>query len=136
MENINILPLLMRSSASIRIGYTKILAHTWMEGLMRMVSGKQDERKLVYFLTQLYAITSSQVRERFVSTLAAELEVRRGQKWNAEQVIVFQTVILQRVHIITGAKNICTIINIRLNLWNSREFDELVIESYAASTGY
>ena len=33
----------------ISIGCTKILAHTWMEELTRMVSGRRYEKKLVFF---------------------------------------------------------------------------------------
>ena len=63
-------------------------------------------KKLVCLPTQRYNVTSGQVRKRFVSTLTAEPNGRRGRKWNAERVIVFQTFILQRVRPVTGAKNI------------------------------
>ena len=50
--------------------------------------------------------------------------------------IVFHMVILKRICLVTGVKNICALIDAGLNLWNSRVFDELVCDSYAADTDY
>ena len=58
------------------------------------------------FPTQCYGQLSGRVGKIFVSTLAAEIGGIRGRKYNAEQEIVFQTVILQQFHLVTGAKNI------------------------------
>ena len=73
---------------------------------------------------------------RLILTLAAELDCIRGQKWNSEQVIIFQMVILQRVRLVTGAKNIFAWIDVQLNSWNSGAFDKIVCNSYAASVVY
>ena len=43
---------------------------------------------------------------------------------------------MQRVHLVTGAKNICAQIDSRLESWNKGKFDELVGDSYAATKGY
>ena len=48
----------------------------------------------------------------------------------------FQTVLLQRAQLFTGAKYICTHIATQLALWNKSEFDELVTDSHAAATSY
>ena len=70
-----------------------------------------EMEKLVCFTTQNYNVPSDMVDKRFVSTIAAEIDSIKGRKWNAEQAIVFQTVILQRVRLVTGVKNICARIN-------------------------
>ena len=88
------------------------------------------------FLTQFYDVQSVCVSKSFILTLAAELNFIQGRKWNAEQVIVFQTVILQRVRLVTGTKNIRVQINTRLYPWNIGAFDELVNDSCAAAVGY
>ena len=69
-------------------------------------------------------------------TLVAELGSLRGQKWNIKRVIIFQSVILQCVQLVTGAKNIWAWMNVELNSWNSGAFDELVCDSYAVATSY
>ena len=66
-----------------------------------------EMKKIVCFSTQLYDIPSGPVRKIFVLNLAAELDGIRDRKWNTDQSIVFHTFILQRVHLITSAKNIC-----------------------------
>ena len=68
-------------------------------------------KKLVRLTTQRYDVLSVRVGKRFVSTLAAELDGTRGWKRNAKQVIIFQTVILQYIRLVNGAKNICAWIN-------------------------
>ena len=68
-------------------------------------------KTLVCLTTKHYDVPSVQVTKRFVSTLAAELDGIRSWKWNAEWEIVFQTVILQCVRLVTGTKNICIKIN-------------------------
>ena len=92
--------------------------------------------KLVYFITQCYDVPYSRVRKMVISTPTAELDGIRGCKWNAERVIIFQTVTLQHVQLVTGTKHICAIIDDRLDSWNSGEFDELICDSYAAAMGY
>ena len=72
----------------------------------------------------------------FVLTLAAYIDSMQSQKWNDEQVIIFQTVILQRVCLVTGTKNICAQICDEINSWNSGVSDNLVFYYYATDTGY
>ena len=50
---------------------------------------------------------SGQVGKHFVLTLTVELEDIWGRKWNSKLAILFHKVILHRVQIITGAKDIC-----------------------------
>ena len=68
------------------------------------MSGRME--KLVFFLNQLYDVPYGRFGEMFVSNLAEDLNVILGQKWKADRVIIFQTVILQRVRLVTGTKNI------------------------------
>ena len=70
-----------------------------------------SEMDFFCFPTQCYGVTSGQVSKRSVSKINAELDGMRGQKWNAERAIIFQTVILQCVHLVTGAKYIQVRIN-------------------------
>ena len=62
--------------------------------------------KLVCLPTQHYDRLSVWVGKILVLTLAVELDDIRGQKCNADQVIIFQTVILQHVRLVTGTKTI------------------------------
>ena len=92
--------------------------------------------KFVYHLTQHYNVPSFCVRKTFVSNLASALDGIQTQKWNIKQVIIFHTVILQRVWLVTGAKNICTQIDDRLISWSCGAFDKLVYDSYTTANGY
>ena len=47
-----------------------------------------------------------------------------------------QTVILQHVHLITGAKNIRALIDTKPELWNIGVFNKLVNNFYTTATGY
>ena len=67
--------------------------------------------KLVYLTIQCYDVLSVWVGKSFVSILAADLDGIRGWKCNADQVIIFQTIILQRARFETCDKNICAQIN-------------------------
>ena len=75
-------------------------------------------------------------REKSVSILAVDLYGIQYWKWNAEQLIIFQSVILQRVQLDTGAKNICAQIEFQLDFWNCGAFDELVKNTHTATTRY
>ena len=92
----------------------------------------------IYFglTTQIYDVPSDRIGKRLVSNLSAELDGIRYRKWNAERKIVFQMVIFQRVCLVTGAKNIHARINNWLDLWNSKAFNKIVNNSYAAAAGY
>ena len=46
-----------------------------------------------------------------VETLVVKLDVIWNQHWNTERVIVFQTVILKRIRLLPGARNIGDRIN-------------------------
>ena len=68
------------------------------------MSGRME--KLVFFLNQFYDVPYGRFGEMFVSNLAEDINVILGQKWKSDRVIIFQTVILQRVRLVTGTKNI------------------------------
>ena len=68
-------------------------------------------KKLISLPTQRYDVPSGWVEKQFVTTLMVDLDKILNQQWNAESVIVFQTIILQRVHLLSGAINICEWIN-------------------------
>ena len=63
--------------------------------------------KLLCFPSQRYEVTSGCVGKEFVSNLVAELNGIRHRKCKYDRVIVFQSVILKLVRLVTGAKNIC-----------------------------
>ena len=92
--------------------------------------------KLVCLTTQHYDVPSGQVKKIFVSTLAAYFDGIRDWKWNADWAINFQTVILQRIHLVTGTKNILAQIITRITLWNIGELDKVLNNFYATDTGY
>ena len=52
-------------------------------------------KKIVCVPTQCYNASSRKVGNRFVVILSVELDGVRARKWNADRVIVFQSVILQ-----------------------------------------
>ena len=91
---------------------------------------------MVCLPTQWYDAPSSRFGRTFVTILAMELDGIQYRKWNSGQVIVFQSVILQRVQPITGTKNIRAWIKFQLDCCNYVEFDELVNDTYTAATGY
>ena len=59
-----------------------------------------------------------------------------NRKWNTEREIVFQTVILQLIRLVSGAKNICDRITSRLELWNKGAYNELVQDPYGTAKAY
>ena len=65
-----------------------------MEESRKIVSGNHGE-KIVCMLTQRYDTPSGKVRKRFLEILSVELDGVCARKWNAERVIVFQSVMLQ-----------------------------------------
>ena len=57
--------------------------------------------------TQHYDAPSGKVRSIFVGILSVELDVVCARKWNAERVIVFQCVVLQRAQGGNNSAQIC-----------------------------
>ena len=93
-------------------------------------------RKLVYLPIQRYNLPYRQVGKNLVSILLVKLDGIRARKWNANMVITFQPVILQRLRLITGAKKFYAQIEAQLDSWNCCAFDELTKNSYTAAMGY
>ena len=95
-----------------------------------MVSVRQDGKILFYLPTQRYDVPSVRVGKSFVLTLVAELDGLQGRKWNSENVIVFQIIILQHVWLVTGAK----IFVCELMLKSTHETAERLIKLYVTPT--
>ena len=68
--------------------------------------------------------------------LSVELEEVRGRKWNADRVIVFQSVILQRAQGVNNSAQIRKHVLFLLHLWNREAFDNLVKDTYNSANGY
>ena len=73
-----------------------------------------------------YDAPSGRVVKKFFSILVVELGGIQARKWNSDWVIVFQSVILQHVQLVTGAKNICAQTESGLDFWNHGAFEKLV----------
>ena len=56
--------------------------------------------------TQRYDAPYGKAGKRFVGILSVELDGVRARKWNAERVIVFQSVILQRAQGVNNSTQI------------------------------
>ena len=120
--------------ASIRIGCTKSWhPPVWRNKQVSWVAGKMGN---LFLPTHHYDVLFGQVEFCFVLNLAVEVNIIWGWKRNAEFMIIFKTVTLQRIWLVTGAKTMCARIEARLDLWNKESFDELVCYSYAVDTGY
>ena len=91
---------------------------------------------VICFSTQRYDVPSGRVRKRFVFTLMVEFHVIWNLKWNTGRLINFQTVIFQRVRLVTGAKNVRGQINSHLDSWIKGNHNELVQDSYSAVSAY
>ena len=68
--------------------------------------------------------------------IAVELDKIWNQHWNAEKVIFFQTVILQCVRLVSGARTICDHITSRPDLCNKGAYDFLVYNSYGVAEAF
>ena len=62
--------------------------------------------KLACMLNQLYDAPSGKVGKRFVGILSVELDRVCSRKWNAERVIIFQSVTLQRAQGVNNSAKI------------------------------
>ena len=62
--------------------------------------------KIIFMTTQRYDAPSSKVGKRFVGILSVELDRVRARKWNADWVIFFQSVILQRAQGVNNSAQI------------------------------
>ena len=68
-------------------------------------------KKLICFTTQRYDLLYGRIGNWFVKTLKVIIDGICNQQWNAERVIIFHTVILQRFHLIFVVRNIGDCIN-------------------------
>ena len=97
---------------------------------------KTGWKRFVCFPTQRYDAPSGKVGKRFVGLLSAELYGIRARKWNAERVIIFQSVILQRAQGVNNTAQIRKRILFQLDLWNLGAFGELVKDTYNSAIRY
>ena len=74
--------------------------------------------------TQRYDAPSGNVGKRFVGFLFVELDKFRTRKWNAERVVVFQSVILQRAQGVNNSAQIGKRILFRIDLWDRWAFEK------------
>ena len=106
-----------------------------MSGLKRMVSGNIDVTR--YFFPHLtlwhtfclgwetvFCDSSGGAQRNLESTM------------NAERTIFFQTVIFQRVRLVSGEKHICECITSYIDLWNMGAYNELLQDSYGMAADY
>ena len=92
--------------------------------------------KLVCMPNQRYDAPSGKVRKRFLVILSVELGGVYVRKWNAERVIVFKSVILQRAQGVNNSAQFIKRILFRLNFWNRGAFDKLAKYTYNSAMGY
>ena len=86
--------------------------------------------KLVCLPNQRYDAQSGKFGKIFVATISVEIDRIKAWKWNYEQVIVFQLVILQDAQAVNKSKHIRARIQFLLDLCNSGAFDELVKDTF------
>ena len=91
--------------------------------------------KNVNIITQRYNTMSRKFGRRVVGTISVDINGVRARKWNSDRVIVFQSVILQRVQGVNNAKHICVRIFFRINNSNHGAFDKIVKYTFNAATG-
>ena len=86
--------------------------------------------------TQRYDAPSGKARKRFVVIVSVELDKVCGRNRNAERVIVFQYIILQRAQGINNSAQIWKQILFRLDYWNRESFDKLMKDTNNSAMEY
>ena len=97
-----------------------------------MVTDKKRWKNIINVHTQCYDVPSGRIGEWFSKTLGVELDRIWNRHWNTERVIVFHMAILERVHLVSNARNICDCITSHLDLFKRGTNDNLVHYSYGA----
>ena len=100
------------------------------EGIAEDSKWQARWRKLFCTSNQRYDAPSGKVGNIFVGILSVELDRVRARKWNAERVIVFQSVILQRAQGINNSTQTRKRILFWIDLWNIGAFEKLVKDVY------
>ena len=84
------------------------------------------EIEFYFFTAQRYDVPSDHINNRFVETIALELDRIRDQHWNAERANIFQTILLNFIFILPNDmmyRLVGTEIDLLgLFLWNLTEF--------------
>ena len=83
-------------------------------------------RKIIGLPTQHYTVPKGHIGRLFIQKLADEMNGIISRKWNAEKMIVFITVILQRSRDIKKSRDIRRRIERRLTEWSQGLFDMLL----------
>ena len=78
-------------------------------------------------------VPSGRIGNRHVGIFLVQIDRIRNFHWSTKRVIIFQTVILQRVSGVYGLINICGQIDLRLDLWKKVAYNELVQDSHRAT---
>ena len=78
-----------------------------------------EVKKLVIVPTQCFDVPSGRIGNRFVGIINVEIERIWDCQYNAERVIIFRTLPLQRVNGVYRARNIRDQIDSQLELWKN-----------------
>lgn len=76
--------------------------------------------------TQHYSVPKGRIGRLFIQALADEMNGIISRKWNAEKMIVFIAVILQRSRDVKKSRDIRRRIERRLEEWSNGKFDMLL----------
>ena len=71
-------------------------------------------------------VPSGRIGNRHVGIFLVQIDRIRNFHWSTKRVIIFQTVILQRVSGVSESRNIPDPIESQINLWKKGDYDELV----------
>ena len=89
--------------------------------------------KLLGIPIRRYCLPNGAVGKCFINMLTNKLKGVRTGCWNSEKILAFPIVILQQKGHITGSKDVCKCISIRMNAWDRDEFDSLVNDTIAVA---
>jgi hypothetical protein len=74
-------------------------------------------------------VPSIAIGKRFVEKVANELKGIVSRKWNSEQFLVFQVVVLQRNQDVKRSRDVCRRIAKRIDAWEKGQITMLVEET-------
>ena len=93
-------------------------------------------RDLAVMPSRRYEAPIGKVGRRYVNAFVGELRGVGDRRWNSEQFIVFQTVMLRRARHVTASREIRRRIEKRLDAWEAGSYTMLVEETLRSSTQY
>lgn len=80
-----------------------------------------------------YKVPQGPVGRRFLTTLIREFRGVRERRWNSERPLVFQAVVLQRRKGVTAAKDIRSLLQQKMDLWDKGKIPTLLADMEAES---